>query len=52
MTVKHFIVFANKVKEIQDPYNKQVVLEFLLDVLLMFNSKFNSNKFKEWIDNS
>lgn len=52
MTIKHFIEFADKLKCIQDPYKKQVILDFLLDILPMFNSRFNSSKFKDWVNNN
>lgn len=50
MTKKHFIEFANRVKDIQDPNERKIILEFLLNILPMFNKKFDSNRFKDWIN--
>ena len=52
MTRKQFIEFANRLKYVQDDYKREVILDFLLDILPMFNSRFNKTKFKDWVNNN
>lgn len=50
MTAKEFIAFADKVKAITDDYNRSIILDFLLDILPALNSKFDSDKFVNYIN--
>jgi hypothetical protein len=50
MIQKHFIAFADKVKAITNDYHKSIIIEFLLDILPTFNSKFDSDKFVNYIN--
>ncbi len=50
MTQKHFIILANAVRDIPNKENKQLILNFLLKVLPSFNSKFNSQRFVDFVN--
>jgi hypothetical protein len=50
MTSKHFIAFANSVRAISDDYNRTIILNFLLGILPTFNSKFDKDKFVNYIN--
>jgi hypothetical protein len=50
MTKKQFIAFADAVKAITDDYNRHIITKFLLDILPTFNSKFDSDKFVNYIN--
>jgi len=48
MTTKHFIVFANAVRSIENKDNKELIINFLLGVLPQFNPLFNRQRFIDW----
>jgi hypothetical protein len=50
MTSKEFIAFADKVRAISDDYNRSIILNFLLDILPTINSKFDKDKFVNYIN--
>ena len=50
MTQKQFIAFADAVRAITDDYNRHIITKFLLDILPTFNSKFDKDKFVNYIN--
>ena len=50
MTQKQFIAFADAVRAITDDYSKHIITKFLLDILPTLNTKFDSDKFVNYIN--
>lgn len=50
MTKKHFIKLANAVRLIQNKDDRELILNFLLDVLPSFNSLFSRQRFIDWVN--
>jgi hypothetical protein len=50
MTSKQFITFANAVRVIRDDYHRTIIVNFLLDILPTFNSKFDKTTFVNYIN--